>query len=146
MGKFGNWFNTLMTFEAFLNHSYGCSNAYTVNKLPKSKLGFQGFVMRDWWVERSRVEIASASQYDHRWRYRSCDWHFILGDRLGSIRRSSSRSSYSQSSFSWSLVQVREPADAFEKSYSISRRTSEVYSFKDLLQASRKDDKRRREK
>jgi hypothetical protein len=100
-----------MTFEAFLNHSYGCSDAYTINKLPKSELGFQGFVMKDWWAERSGVEMALASQY------RSRDWHFILGDQLGSIRRSSSRgSSYSQSSFSWSLVQVREPAHAFEKS------------------------------
>ena len=31
-----------------INNSYACSNSYTLNKILKAELGFQGFVMTDW--------------------------------------------------------------------------------------------------
>ncbi|KAJ5084569.1 hypothetical protein NUU61_009148 [Penicillium alfredii] len=38
-----------------INNSYGCHNSYTLNKLLKSELGFQGFVMSDWGAHHSGV-------------------------------------------------------------------------------------------
>lgn len=43
-----------------INNSYGCSNSYTLNKLLKSELGFQGFVMSDWGAHHSGVGDALA--------------------------------------------------------------------------------------
>src|SRR5204862_928392 len=38
-----------------INNSYGCSNSYTLNKLLKGELDFQGFVMSDWQAQHSGV-------------------------------------------------------------------------------------------
>ncbi|KAJ5152916.1 beta-glucosidase A [Penicillium canariense] len=43
-----------------INNSYGCQNSYTLNKLLKSELGFQGFVMSDWSAQHSGVSSALA--------------------------------------------------------------------------------------
>ncbi|KAJ5748334.1 uncharacterized protein N7511_010030 [Penicillium nucicola] len=43
-----------------INNSYGCANSYTLNKLLKGELGFQGFVMSDWGAHHSGVESALA--------------------------------------------------------------------------------------
>ncbi|KAI9934276.1 hypothetical protein ASPWEDRAFT_108100 [Aspergillus wentii DTO 134E9] len=43
-----------------INNSYGCSNSYLMNKLLKSELGFQGFVMSDWGAHHSGVGAALA--------------------------------------------------------------------------------------
>ncbi|CEJ54310.1 Putative Beta-1,4-glucosidase [Penicillium brasilianum] len=43
-----------------INNSYGCSNSYTLNKLLKGELGFQGFVMSDWGAHHSGVGDALA--------------------------------------------------------------------------------------
>lgn len=43
-----------------INNSYGCSNSYTMNKLLKSELDFQGFVMSDWGAHHSGVGDALA--------------------------------------------------------------------------------------
>ncbi|KAJ5945494.1 beta-glucosidase A [Penicillium verhagenii] len=43
-----------------INNSYGCSNSQTLNKLLKSELGFQGFVMSDWGAHHSGVGDALA--------------------------------------------------------------------------------------
>ncbi|WP_305782239.1 MULTISPECIES: glycoside hydrolase family 3 N-terminal domain-containing protein, partial [Pseudomonadota] len=43
-----------------INNSYGCSNSYTLNKLLKAELGFQGFVMSDWGAHHSGVGDALA--------------------------------------------------------------------------------------
>lgn len=38
-----------------INNSYGCANSYTLNKLLKGELGFQGFIMSDWGAHHSGV-------------------------------------------------------------------------------------------
>ncbi|KAF7719282.1 Beta-glucosidase [Penicillium ucsense] len=43
-----------------INNSYGCSNSYTLNKLLKGELGFQGFIMSDWGAHHSGVGDALA--------------------------------------------------------------------------------------
>lgn len=43
-----------------INNSYACQNAQTLNKLLKSELGFQGFVMSDWGAQHSGVSSALA--------------------------------------------------------------------------------------
>lgn len=43
-----------------INNSYGCSNSYLMNKILKSELGFQGFVMSDWSAHHSGVGSALA--------------------------------------------------------------------------------------
>lgn len=43
-----------------INNSYGCSNSYTMNKLLKGELGFQGFVMSDWGAHHSGVSATLA--------------------------------------------------------------------------------------
>jgi beta-glucosidase len=43
-----------------VNNSYACSNSYTLNKLLKSELDFQGFVMTDWGGHHSGVGDALA--------------------------------------------------------------------------------------
>lgn len=43
-----------------VNSSYSCQNSYTLNKLLKSELGFQGFVMSDWSAQHSGVSSALA--------------------------------------------------------------------------------------
>ncbi|PYI28771.1 BETA-glucosidase precursor [Aspergillus indologenus CBS 114.80] len=43
-----------------INNSYGCQNSYTLNKLLKAELGFQGFVMSDWGAHHSGVGSALA--------------------------------------------------------------------------------------
>jgi len=43
-----------------INNSYACQNSYTLNKLLKSELGFQGFVMSDWSAQMSGIGSALA--------------------------------------------------------------------------------------
>lgn len=43
-----------------INNSYACQNSQTLNKLLKSELGFQGFVMSDWSAQHSGVSSALA--------------------------------------------------------------------------------------
>lgn len=43
-----------------VNNSYACQNSQTLNKLLKSELGFQGFVMSDWSAQHSGVSSALA--------------------------------------------------------------------------------------
>ncbi|KAJ6096145.1 beta-glucosidase [Penicillium sp. IBT 16267x] len=43
-----------------INNSYGCQNSQTLNKLLKSELGFQGFVVTDWAGHQSGVSSALA--------------------------------------------------------------------------------------
>lgn len=43
-----------------INNSYGCQNSYTLNKLLKGELDFQGFVMSDWQAQHSGVGSALA--------------------------------------------------------------------------------------
>ncbi|KAJ5795455.1 CAZyme family GH3 [Penicillium psychrosexuale] len=43
-----------------INNSYSCANSYSLNKLLKGELGFQGFVMSDWGAHHSGVESALA--------------------------------------------------------------------------------------
>jgi len=43
-----------------INNSYACQNSQTLNKLLKSELGFQGFVMSDWGGQHSGVSSALA--------------------------------------------------------------------------------------
>ncbi len=43
-----------------INNSYGCQNSYTLNRLLKNELGFQGFVMSDWSAQHSGVSSALA--------------------------------------------------------------------------------------
>ena len=43
-----------------INNSYGCQNSYTLNKLLKDELDFQGFVMSDWAAQHSGVSSALA--------------------------------------------------------------------------------------
>ncbi|KAI2471132.1 glycoside hydrolase family 3 protein [Annulohypoxylon bovei var. microspora] len=43
-----------------INNSYACENSYVLNKLLKSELGFQGFVVSDWGAQHSGVASALA--------------------------------------------------------------------------------------
>ncbi|KAI1473173.1 glycoside hydrolase family 3 protein [Daldinia caldariorum] len=43
-----------------INNSYGCANSKTLNGLLKTELGFQGFVVSDWWAQHSGVATALA--------------------------------------------------------------------------------------
>ncbi|EEA28836.1 hypothetical protein TMatcc_002812 [Talaromyces marneffei ATCC 18224] len=43
-----------------VNNSYGCANSYTLNKLLKRELDFQGFVMSDWGAHTSGVSSTLA--------------------------------------------------------------------------------------
>jgi len=43
-----------------INNSYACQNSQVLNKLLKSELGFQGFVMSDWGAQHSGVSSALA--------------------------------------------------------------------------------------
>jgi len=43
-----------------LNNSYGCQNSHTLNGLLKTELGFQGFVVSDWFAQHSGVASALA--------------------------------------------------------------------------------------
>ncbi|KAI9753684.1 MAG: hypothetical protein M4579_005036 [Chaenotheca gracillima] len=43
-----------------LNNSYGCQNSYTMNKLLKGELGFQGFIVSDWTAQLTGVASALA--------------------------------------------------------------------------------------
>ena len=43
-----------------INNSYGCQNSYTLNRLLKNELGFQGFIMSDWSAQHSGVASALA--------------------------------------------------------------------------------------
>jgi beta-glucosidase len=38
-----------------INGSYACQNSKALNGLLKTELGFQGFVMSDWWAHFSGV-------------------------------------------------------------------------------------------
>lgn len=41
-----------------LNNSYGCQNSKTINGLLKGELGFQGFVVSDWFAQHAGVAAA----------------------------------------------------------------------------------------
>lgn len=43
-----------------LNNSYACSNSKTLNGLLKSELGFQGFVVSDWYALHGGYSTAEA--------------------------------------------------------------------------------------
>lgn len=43
-----------------VNNTYACENSYMMNNLLKGELGFQGFVMSDWWAMHSGPESAHA--------------------------------------------------------------------------------------
>lgn len=43
-----------------INNSYGCQNSKTLNGILKTELGFQGFVMSDWYAQHSGVASAEA--------------------------------------------------------------------------------------
>jgi beta-glucosidase len=43
-----------------INNSYGCQNSYTLNRLLKNELGFQGFIMSDWGAQHAGVSSALA--------------------------------------------------------------------------------------
>ncbi|KAL8696708.1 MAG: hypothetical protein Q9201_007525 [Fulgogasparrea decipioides] len=43
-----------------INNSYGCQNSYTLNRLLKGELDFQGFVLSDWQAQHSGVGSALA--------------------------------------------------------------------------------------
>lgn len=43
-----------------VNNSYACQNSYTLNYLLKEELGFQGFVVSDWYAQQSGVASALA--------------------------------------------------------------------------------------
>lgn len=43
-----------------VNNSYACSNSYLMNKILKSELGFQGFVMTDWSAHHGGVSTVLA--------------------------------------------------------------------------------------
>lgn len=43
-----------------VNNSYGCQNSKTLNGLLKEELGFQGFVVTDWFAQHSGVASSLA--------------------------------------------------------------------------------------
>ncbi|KAF9884618.1 hypothetical protein FE257_001440 [Aspergillus nanangensis] len=43
-----------------INNSYGCQNSKTLNGLLKTELGFQGYVMTDWWAQHGGIAAANA--------------------------------------------------------------------------------------
>ncbi|KAJ4385745.1 hypothetical protein N0V93_010175 [Gnomoniopsis smithogilvyi] len=43
-----------------INDSYACGNSYTLNHILKTELGFQGFVVSDWYAQHSGVSTALA--------------------------------------------------------------------------------------
>lgn len=43
-----------------VNNSYACQNSYTQNKLLKTELGFEGYVMSDWGAQHGGVASANA--------------------------------------------------------------------------------------
>ncbi|KAJ6041364.1 uncharacterized protein N7446_010747 [Penicillium canescens] len=43
-----------------INNSYGCQNSKTINGLLKGELGFQGFVVSDWYAQHSGISSAAA--------------------------------------------------------------------------------------
>lgn len=43
-----------------INNSYGCQNSKTLNGVLKTELGFDGFVMSDWYAQHSGVASAEA--------------------------------------------------------------------------------------
>lgn len=43
-----------------INNSYGCANSATLNGLLKTELGFQGFVVSDWFAQYTGVATALA--------------------------------------------------------------------------------------
>ena len=43
-----------------INNSYGCQNSKTLNGLLKEELGFQGYVMTDWYAQHGGIASANA--------------------------------------------------------------------------------------
>lgn len=43
-----------------INNSYGCQNSKTMNGLLKTELGFQGFVVSDWYAQHTGIASANA--------------------------------------------------------------------------------------
>jgi beta-glucosidase len=57
---------TRMCSYNLVNGTYTCKNNNTMNGILKNKLGFQGFVMTDWFVQRLTVSVIT-SQHEHAW-------------------------------------------------------------------------------
>jgi beta-glucosidase len=49
--------NVMCSYQR-LNNSYGCANSKTLNGLLKTELGFQGFVVSDWYAQQAGVATA----------------------------------------------------------------------------------------
>lgn len=43
-----------------INNTYACENSYLMNKILKEELGFQGFIMSDWWAMKTGVPSLQA--------------------------------------------------------------------------------------
>lgn len=43
-----------------INNSYGCQNSKTLNGILKNELGFQGYVMTDWYAQHAGIASANA--------------------------------------------------------------------------------------
>ena len=51
---------TIMCSYNRLNNSYGCGNSKALNGILKTELGFNGFVVSDWFAQHSGVASALA--------------------------------------------------------------------------------------
>lgn len=51
---------SVMCSYNLLNNSYGCENSYLLNHVLKDELGFQGFVVSDWWATHSGVNAITS--------------------------------------------------------------------------------------
>ncbi|POS71612.1 beta-glucosidase 2 [Diaporthe helianthi] len=55
----GGTANIMCSYQR-VNNSYGCANSYTLNGLLKTELGFQGFVVSDWYAQYTGVATSLA--------------------------------------------------------------------------------------
>lgn len=53
---------SVMCSYNLINNSWGCENSYTLNKVLKDELGFQGFVMSDWDSTHSGVNAVTSGE------------------------------------------------------------------------------------
>ncbi|KAI2607957.1 glycoside hydrolase family 3 protein [Hypoxylon sp. NC1633] len=72
-----------------VNNSYGCANSETLNGLLKTELGFQGFVVSDWWAQHAGVATALAG-LDMTMPYATPFWSSNLAEAVnnGSVPES----------------------------------------------------------
>lgn len=73
-----------------LNGSWGCQNSWTLNNLLKTELGFQGFVVSDWFAQHSGVASSNAG-LDMAMPYGSEFWDDSLVEALNNGSVSESR-------------------------------------------------------